>query len=204
MISRFNCAGIILSGGLNARMGGRNKAFLELDGQSFLERLLSQLNACFQENLIVTREPLHYAGIRGSATVTRDILPVRSPLAGIHAGLTRMHSDFAFVTSCDTPLLSKNVIDIIIQETSADVDVVTPVQGTYFQPMCAVYAKRCTSAIEDMLEHGELKVDRLFDRVRLKTIPYEKFQAVDPELRSFFNVNTREDFEAICRIRARS
>ena len=39
------------------------------------------------------------------------------------------------------------------------------------------------------------EVDRLFARVRLKKIPYDRFRAVDPELHSFFNVNTPEDLQ---------
>ena len=192
------CAGIILSGGLNTRMGGRNKAFLNLDGRSFLDRIIASLEACFQEILIVTREPDLY--VDWPARVVTDILDARSPLTGIHAGLARMNSDFAFVTSCDTPLLTKEVIEVIVREIAPDTDVITPVEGTYYQPMCAVYSRRCAPVIEKLLGRHELKVDRLYAQVHLKTIPYERFRAVDPSLRSFFNVNTPEDLQTARRM----
>jgi len=54
------CAGIILSGGQNIRMGGRNKAFLRLGGRYFLDWIIDTLsNACF-ELLLATREPALY------------------------------------------------------------------------------------------------------------------------------------------------
>jgi molybdopterin-guanine dinucleotide biosynthesis protein A len=196
-----SCAGIILSGGLNTRMGGRNKAFLDLDGRCFLDRIIASLEACFQEILIVTREPDLYA--ERPARVVADILAARSPLTGIHAGLTRMKGEFAFVTSCDTPLLTKEVIEVLVQAIAPDTDVITPTEGPYFQPMCAVYSRRCAPVIEKMLRRRELKVDQLYDQVRLKTIPYERFRAVDPMLESFFNVNTPEDLETARRMCAR-
>ncbi len=201
MPSRARCAGIILSGGLNTRMGGRNKAFLDLHGRCFLDRIIASLEACFQEILIVTREPELYAD--RPASVVADILEARSPLTGIHAGLARMNADYAFVTSCDTPLLTKAVIEVLVGEIAPHTDVITPTDGTHYQPMCAVYSGLCAPAIETMLGRRELKVDRLYAQVRLKTIPYERFRAVDPALRSFFNVNTPEDLETARRIMAR-
>lgn len=196
-----SCAGIILSGGLNTRMGGRNKAFLDLDGRCFLDRIIASLEACFREILIVTREPDLY--VDRPAGVVEDILEARSPLTGIHAGLTRMNGDFAFVTSCDTPLLTKEVIEVLVQEIAPDTDVITPTDGTYYQPMCAVYSRRCAPVIEKMLGRRELKVDRLYAQMNLKTIPYERFRAVDPMLESFFNVNTPEDLATARRMCAR-
>ncbi len=201
MPSPAKCAGIILSGGLNTRMGGRNKAFLDLDGRCFLDRIIASLEVCFQEILIVTREPELY--VDRPAKVAADILEARSPLTGIHAGLTRMKSDFAFVTSCDTPLLTKKVIEVLVREIAPDTDVITPTDGTHYQPMCAVYSRPCGPVIETMLRRRELKVDRLYAQVRLQTIPYERFRAVDPTLRSLFNVNTPEDLETARRIIAR-
>ncbi len=198
---RTSCAGIILSGGLNTRMGGRNKAFLVLEGRCFLDRIIASLEACFQEILIVTREPELY--VDRPAEVVADILEARSPLTGIHAGLARMESDFAFVTSCDTPLLTKEVIEVLVREIRPNTDVITPTDGTFYQPMCAVYSRRCAPLIEKMLRRRELKVDRLYAQVQLKTIPYERFRAVDPALQSFFNVNTPEDLGTARRMSAR-
>ncbi len=55
------CAGIILSGRLNSRMGGRNRAFLELGGRSFFDRILSVLEECFDQLVLVTKQPQLYA-----------------------------------------------------------------------------------------------------------------------------------------------
>ena len=185
------CAGIILSGGLNTRMGGRNKAFIRLGGKYFLDRVYDAIPASFTECLLVTREPELYS--RWDLRIVEDILSVRSALTGIHAGLVNTKAEYAFCTSCDTPLLKKETIRVLIDAIEPGYDVIVPAAGSYFQPLCAVYSKRCVPFIEDQLRRGNLKTDHLFDKIKLKKIPYERFEAFDPGLHSFFNVNTVED-----------
>jgi molybdopterin-guanine dinucleotide biosynthesis protein A len=186
-------AGIILSGGLNTRMEGRNKAFLTIDGQTFLERIVETLSACCDEILLVTREPERYAG-RNLRVVT-DILTARSALTGIHAGLVHMQADFGLCVGCDTPLIKKRVLRMLMQSADRETDIVVPTSGTYFQPLCAAYAKGCASVIEDQLERGDFKIAHLFAQMRVKNVPYAQFRAVDDKLVSFFNINTEDDLK---------
>jgi len=185
------CAGIILSGGLNTRMGGRNKAFLHLGGKYFLDRIYDVISASFTECLLVTREPGLYR--KWNLNIVEDILSVRSPLTGIHAGLVNTNAEYAFCTSCDTPLLKKETIKVLIRAIEPGFDVIVPASVSYFQPLCAIYSKRCIPLIEEQLRQKNLKADHLFDKIRLKQIPYERFEVFDPGLTSFFNVNTMED-----------
>jgi molybdopterin-guanine dinucleotide biosynthesis protein A len=171
------CAGIILSGGQNIRMGGRNKAFLRLGGRYFLDWIIDTLsNACF-ELLLATREP-----------------------ALLENGLVNMQADYALCTSCDTPLLRSEVVQVLIDEIESEYDVIVPASGTYYQPMCAVYSRRCIPFIEKQLNLGDLKTDHLYEKIKLKEIPYERFEAIDPDLKSFFNVNTTEDLNLANRL----
>ena len=189
----FSCAGIVLAGGLNSRMGGSNKAFLEIDGRPFLDRILATLSGCFDECLLVTREPADFSHL--DAAVVSDIFDLRSPLTGIHAGLLNMAADYAFCTSCDTPFLSRETIDILVGEISPEIDAVVPASGSHYQPLCAIYSKKCLPPIEDQLARRDAKVDRLFEKIRLKTVGYDRFKTADPALKAFFNVNTPADLQ---------
>lgn len=187
------CAGVILSGGLNTRMGGRNKAFLTIDGQTFLDRLMATVSACCRETLLVTRAPEFYNG-RGIRVVT-DILTVTSALTGIHAGLVNMQADHGLFVGCDTPLVRTGVLRTLTAAIEAGIDIIVPSSGTYFQPLCAVYARRCAPVIEDQLRRGDLKIANLYARMTVKKIPYEDFRACDERLVSFFNINTEDDLK---------
>ena len=195
---RTTCAGIILSGGQNIRMGGKNKAFLRLGGRYFIDWIIDSLSNVCVELLLATREPTLYNEM--GLKVVEDILQARSPLTGLHAGLVNTRANYAFCTSCDTPLLKSEIVQLLIDEIELGYDVIVPNSGTFFQPMCAVYSRRCIPFIEKQINIGDLKVDHLYEKIRLKKIPYERFKAIDPDLRSFFNVNTPEDIHLAFRL----
>ena len=176
-------------------MKGRNKAYLEIGGIRFVDRIIKVFRACFDEILLVTKDPAAYNRLAEDIRTIRDISDIQSPLSGIHAGLSDIDSGYAFCIGCDTPFLKKEVVEILIEEIDPAADIIVPYSGTYYQPLCAVYSKRCVLFIEAQLRDGDPKVDNLFAEVKVKTVPYEKFQTVDKNLISFFNVNSPEDFE---------
>ncbi len=175
-------------------MGGRNKAFLTINGQTFLDRIINIITACCEEALLVTREPGKYTD-RDIRVVT-DILPVRSALTGVHAGLVNMRSDYGVFVGCDTPLIKAGVLRTLMEAIETEVDIIVPSWGTFFQPLCAVYAKRCAPVIEDQLLRGDLKIANLFARMKVKRIPYEHFRTSDRKLVSFFNINTEDELKS--------
>jgi molybdopterin-guanine dinucleotide biosynthesis protein A len=176
-------------------MGGRNKALLKLDGRSFLNRIVTALEGCFDQLLLVTRQPQLYRNC--SVRVVEDIFAARTPLSGIHAGLVNMDAEFGFCISCDTPFLKTELVRMLIGEIDTGFDIVVPSRGSYLQPLCAVYSKRCIPVIEDRLSRGDVKTDGIYEALRVKKIPYECLQKVDPQLSSFFNVNTPQDLQTV-------
>ena len=188
---RYPISAVILSGGLNSRMKGRNKAFLQIDGQDLLDRLRITLKGIFSEILLVTRDTRAYAG--KGMRVVHDIFEVRSSLTGIHAGLKNANEEHAFFTACDTPFLKRGLLELLLEEWAPSLDAVVPTSGPHYQPLCAIYSKRCIGPIEDQLRQGDPKIIHIFDKVSFKTVPQERFKEADPEFQSFFNINTPED-----------
>ena len=47
--------------------------------------------------------------------------------------------------------------------------------------------------MERQLDQGNLQIKAFFNRVRVKTISEKKMRRIDPQLRSFFNINTQDD-----------
>ena len=97
-------------------------------------------------------------------------------------------------------MLQKFVVEILMNAIDPQTDIVVPVSGPYFQLFCSVYSKKCISLIEEQITKGDLKVDRLFNRVALKKVSYEKFLQADPGLISFFNINCSDDIEEAKRL----
>ena len=190
----IDCCAVILSGGRNKRMGGRNKAFLDVGGQSILDRQLAGLQPFFREILLVTRQPEVYATVPVHVVV--DLYEARSSITGIHAGLVHSQAGYAFVVPCDTPFLQPAVIEMLLDELEPSCDIVVPFLDGHYEPLCAIYSKRCIPIIEDQLDRGDYKILDFFDQMNVTTLSTERIKAADPLLLSFFNVNTPTDLLA--------
>jgi molybdenum cofactor guanylyltransferase len=64
--------------------------------------------------------------------------------------------------------------------------------------MHAVYSKRCTPILEDMIRRCQVKIqDALQDpSLAVRFVTEGEVRQIDPEGRSFININTPADFEA--------
>lgn len=188
------CSGVILAGGLNSRMGGRNKAFLKVGGRDILDRTLDTLGPLFGDILLVTREPGLYRG--WPVRVVTDVYDVRSSLTGIHAGLVHAAAEYAFMVACDAPFLQPALVRLLLGEIEPSVDVIVPVRDGHYEPLCAIYSKRCIPFIERQLDRQNFRIFDFFDDIQLKIVADEKLRQVDAGMRSFFNVNTPLAHEA--------
>ena len=191
---KYPCSGIILSGGLNTRMGGKDKAFLSVGNQTIIDRLYNTFEGLFDEVLLVTNNPLQY--LSWDLTIVTDLFPIRSPLTGIHAGLFHASASHAFITACDTPFLKKKLIRALLAQLEPKWDVIIPVTEKGNQPLCAVYSKRCIKPIEHQLKNEDPKILKFYPKVNVKEIPEKQLRSADPHLISFVNINTPEDFSA--------
>jgi molybdenum cofactor guanylyltransferase len=190
-MSKYPCAGIILAGGLNSRMKGQNKALLSVGDRSIMEKQIALFQELFEQVIVVSNHPLEL--ISWGITIVSDLYPVRSSLTGIHSGLFYTRPPHAFITACDMPFLKKEMILVLLRDLDPKRDVIVPVTSEGFQPLCAVYSRRCLHPIEEQLIKGELKISTLFSKLKVKKIPEDILRSVDPELISFFNINTQED-----------
>lgn len=185
--------GIILAGGLNKRFSGTNKALMQIGGVQILDRIYTIFKEIFEEIILVTNDPVKY--LDWDLKIVTDIYPYRSSLTGIHAGLFYSSKPYSFITACDTPFLKKELIETLLYAVEPKIDIVIPETSTGVEPLCAVYSKRCQKPIENKLEKEEFKIDSFFSKVRLKKIPENELRQKDPELISFFNVNTPSSLE---------
>lgn len=199
--ARMNIAGIILAGGQGTRMGHAKKAFIEINGKTILDRLLSVYDPLFSEIVIAAREADGFAGYDYPVAVDR--FEARSSLTGIHAGLDAIQATHGFISACDAPFLQSGLVQALLQEVTPDVDVVIPLkEDGYREPLCAVYSKRCLEFISAQLERKDFKIIKFFEHVNVKEVPVVRLKEGDPELMSFFNVNRPEDLAEAERLSA--
>jgi molybdopterin-guanine dinucleotide biosynthesis protein A len=181
--------GIILAGGKNLRMG-KNKAFLEINGQRIIDRTKQLFVDLFDEVFLVANSPLDYLDL--NLRVVSDLFPGGGALGGIYSGLFHASHSHAFVAACDMPFLNKALISHL-STLSPGYDIVIPKMEDGWQPLHAVYSQKCLPFMEDLLQKKNLKIIDFFPRVKKREVTTEEILPFDPQLVSFLNVNTPED-----------
>lgn len=177
---------LILAGGKGRRMGGQNKALLQLEKQTFLSRLEQALSG-FQEKLISLQDD-SWLGESAFSPVFDEVKD-RGPLEGIRCALSFCKSDALLVVACDMPLFSEEIAKGLIQMgEEADVVICRDRTGK-LHPLCGVYSKQCLPIIESMIAQENYKVLNIMKLAPGKVFSLDASDFSDALL---FNVNTPE------------
>jgi molybdopterin-guanine dinucleotide biosynthesis protein A len=191
--------GIVLCGGRSTRMG-TSKALLPFGPETMLQRVVRLLGGIVSPIVAVAAPEQELPDLPGSVILTRDVREGRGPLEGLRAGLKALPSDVdaAYATSCDVPLLVPGFVTRMI-ELAAGYDIAVMEIDGFPHPLSAVYRRSVLPQVEDLLAHDRLRPVFLFEAVRTRRVTPEEMAAVDPDLRTLRNLNTREDYERALR-----
>lgn len=201
---------IVIAGGASRRMG-IDKALLPVPPEDtpLLRHIIEQLAGLISGQTIVVandRSLVAKAGLSPSVHQVPDRYPGAGALGGLATGLG-LSSGWSIAVACDMPLVAPALFAWLTEharspgEAGTDEDgdprwdAIVPVTEGYPQPLHALYHRRCLPAIEAMLARRNLRIAELYDAVRVRYVPEQKLRRHDPELRSFFNVNTPQDWQ---------
>jgi molybdopterin-guanine dinucleotide biosynthesis protein A len=190
---KLACTGVILAGGLNTRFSGKEKALACVGGKRILDYIYAVFLDLFEEIILVTNNPIQY--IEWDLNIVTDLFPIRSSLTGIHAGLFYASNPYAFFAACDAPFLKKELIETIVEKIEPGFDAIIPEISVGLEPLCAAYSKNSLKRIEQHLSQNKLKIQWVFKKDRIKKIPEKLILEKDPDLLSFFNVNSPKELE---------
>ncbi|HDQ08110.1 MAG TPA: molybdenum cofactor guanylyltransferase [Methanoculleus sp.] len=189
---------IILVGGEARRAGGREKYRFMYEGETFLSRLIDTLDEVVDEILIVARDTEQCARVAEMTHVR--IVPDRhrgiGPAGGLQAGALEARSDLVFGVACDMPCVNARVVDRLFRLIDG-YDAVIPCWGDekMLEPLHAVYRPRALlSAYEASPSHSLRSLTR---HLNVRYVDVETLRDIDPELRTFTNINRLEDLEEI-------
>lgn len=183
--------GVVLAGGQSRRMG-KNKALLPMGGKPVVRRLVELFSQLFEEVMIAANDPALYGPY--CRKVVADVFPGKGPLAGLHAALTQARKDWVFMTACDTPFVSENLVRAMSKLTGG-VDAVLAETEEGIEPLNAFYSKQCLPAVHGCLEAGEFRMVSFHPRIKLRVVSAAELAQWDPDGRTFWNMNTPEDYE---------
>jgi len=185
--------GIILSGGKNRRMG-ENKAFLEVEGARIIDRTIGIFRETFEETIVVTNDPRAY--VEFDVKIVTDIFPGKGPLGGLYTGLFYAAFEYAFATPCDMPFLNKEFI-AFMKSQPRSYDILVPSLPSGFQPLHAIYSKKCLPFIRRLIDQDVLKIRGFYKQCKTTEISEAVIHSFDEEEKMFRNLNTRDDLRQI-------
>ena len=190
-----HAAGVILAGGYSSRMG-KDKALLPLPGDehhTFASYLASVLAATCEEVVLVARdvEQASRYNLPGVRIIT-DYEPGIGPLMGIYTGLCEIHATHALIVAVDLPFVQAALVSFLLSQALPD-ELVIPVVGGVAQVLLAVYPRTLLPLVRERLRAGRRDPRSLLETAQVHYIEEAQLRAVDPQLRSFLNVNTPEE-----------
>ena len=168
---------------------GQDKAILLLGDQTLLQSVYKILQPLFTDIVISVRQTR--AGIDWPQVCDNHLH--NGPLAGLTAGLENSAMPWIFAVACDMPFITPTVINFLSQQREA-CQAVVPIVNGYPQPLAAFYAKECLSKVHACLNgSGKHSLRALLDTLQVCYVEETELQQVDPQLLSFFDLDTPQE-----------
>ena len=184
---------VILAGGKSRRMG-ENKAFLTVNGKTFLEQISSELNG-FDEILLSVDNAQKYSG--ENIKMVEDIYPQCGPIGGIYSALRSCRSDYLLALGCDMPLFQKDLAHYLMTFVDDFYDAFVLVdREECVQPQCAIYSVRAADVLEAQIKSSNYRLRDALEKLRVRRIPLRYSIFPDDITRG---ANTPEEYAALLR-----
>lgn len=196
---------VVNAGGASARMG-QPKALLPVPpaNMPLIQHIIERLRPLVQPGILVVANDLDVtAALSGDASlrVVTDAWEGVGALAGIATTLTKI-GGWALVVACDLPLVSPalcaHLISLTAERDPATAleqwDAVVPYVNGYAEPLHALYHRRCIPAILARIRRQDYRVHAFLDDVRTRRVDEAELRFYDPQLHSFLNANTPEEW----------
>ena len=185
---------VILAGGRSSRFG-RDKAAVQFDGLSLLEHVLNGLPKHCAETVLVLREEQPGPQCPVDRVVFDDPVLPDGPLRGIITGLEAINCEWAWVVACDLPGILPTVLEALAVARTPDALGVIPEWGGRIQPLCALYSRAALPVLREAAEAGSRSVVGALDHPGFQRFDEIWSRELDPEGRSFININTPDALE---------
>ncbi len=190
---------LILAGGMGSRLGYREKALMDFDGKPLIRHAVDALERV-ADNVIISVRDEAQAELLGSILpghrFAYDAYKNKGPIAGILSGLFACQDEYCFIAACDMPFINENAVKMLFGKCE-NYDAAIPRHSDGFlEPLHAVY--RCKPMLretEKAIMRGETIILAPIFRLNVNYVGVDEIKKIDPELRTFMNINTYKDLQ---------
>lgn len=194
---------LILAGGQSSRFG-RPKALVDIAGKPMVRRVFDSVGSLAAEVVVSvadSRMAENLAEALPGAVFAVDRRRAMGPIEGILRGFEMAQGERILVAPCDAPLIRPGLYRLLL-DSLGDREAAVP-RFDVLDPVRAVYRKAAVMRVLDR-SPSVPSPSALVDRLRTVFVAPDRIRGVDPDLSSFFDVNTRDDLaEALRRVHSR-
>lgn len=192
----LSIAGIVLAGGLSRRMGGINKATIELSGKTMLAHAVERLT--HQVTPIAINSNALDIETHGLPLLPDSLKGFRGPLAGILTGLEWAKAaghTHIISAATDTPFFPDDLLEQFLLANEAKTDrIILATSDSNRHPVFGLWP----TSIEDDLKNwfattDTNKVLAFVHRHDWAMADFPMMGKTDQQLDPFFNINTMDD-----------
>ena len=191
---------IVLAGGFSIRFG-EDKGVLELAGKPMLRHVVDAVKDNVDEVIVVTssqeRVEQYAALVPGNVRFAVDQSELKGPLIGALTGFSVAKGEYSLLLPFDTPFVSAEVVSLLFELCVGRSAAIPRWPNGQIEPLHAVYKTAIAEeAARAAVAEGRLDMRGMIEKMRgVRFISTLVIQQLDPELRTFFNVNTGVDLK---------
>jgi molybdopterin-guanine dinucleotide biosynthesis protein A len=191
---------VILAGGFSRRFG-RNKGLVVLAGKPLIIHVIDRVSKVVDDVLVVVSSVVQKnkfeAILEEKANLVIDKDDSQSPLVGTITGFETAEGEYSLLLPCDTPLVSTQIVQFLLDMCTNRSAAIPRWPGGYIEPLQAVYrTESALTAAKTALKQGKMNMQSMIENLRgVRYISTMVLQQLEPDLLTFFNVNTPQDLK---------
>lgn len=193
---------LVLAGGKSHRFQSFDKCFITFNNKPLIQHAIDKISTVADEIIVAARDKKQGEQIRTKISnkiiLVFDSLKGFGPLAGFLSGLERASFPYSLVIGCDMPWINERVVELLFEIASTGYDAVVPRwENGMSEPLHAVYQREpMLAAIKEAAKKGDEKIFNVLSQLKnVNFLPMNKIREIDPELKTFANINTPEELK---------
>lgn len=186
-IENIKCC--IIAGGKSGRFGS-DKSLHMYDGKPMISHTYDAVKPVFNDVYIIASDGGKFSFL--DAKIIPDIIPGLGPIGGIYTAVESIQMERVFVFPCDMPFLNTEFIRYMA-EIPDYYDIIVPEVNGRYQPLHAIYSKKCVPAIRRNIDLKDYRMSGFYEGHDIRIVNEEEIGFYDDPLRMFRNINFRDD-----------
>jgi molybdopterin-guanine dinucleotide biosynthesis protein A len=189
---------VILAGGFSRRFG-RDKGLVVLAGKPLILHVIDRVYKVVDEILVVVssekQKNKFEVILEEKANLVIDKDDSQSPLVGAITGFETADAEYSLLLPCDTPLVSTQIVQFLLDMCVNRSAAIPRWPSGYIEPLQAVYrTESALTAAKTALKQGKMNMQSMIDNLSgVRYVSTMVLEQLEPDLLTFFNVNTPQD-----------